>query len=197
MKVIVFHSPERKKKLTALLKELKGLDVTVIDSPQTFGKEKFWMRMAFAFALCLDSKHDNYLLLPDDVCNVDLERINDIHHQMRNMKYTVNAINDGRVSCWGSRLNPTLNLKGLIYSDFFDCGGLTNRNTLSLLNVEPVSPLWFDRPDKSSGVGHQLTNKLRAKRILMYTAEKSLVYHGDHDSVMHKEERKRTPLISR
>jgi hypothetical protein len=197
MKVIVFHSPERKAKLKALLKELKELDVTVIDSPQTFGKDKFWMRMAYAFALCLNSEHDNYLLLHDDVCNVDLERINEMHQRMKNMKYTINVVNDARVSCWGSRLNPTLNLKGLIYQDYFDCLGLTNRNTLSLLNVEPVPLEWFDRPDKSSGVGFQLTNKFRQKRVLMYTAEKSLVYHGDHESVMHREERKRTPLISR
>jgi hypothetical protein len=197
MKVVIFHSPKRANKLQRLLNELNGLDVTVIDSPSTFGKERFWMRMALALAICLDSEHDNYLILPDDVCKVDIERIKILHEKMKHLKYTINAINDGRVSCWGSRSNPNLKIDELIHSDYFDCGGLTNRKTLSLIGVEPMPAHWFDRPDKSSGVGYQLTNKFRAKNVLMYTAEKSLVYHGKHESIMHKEERKRTPLVSK
>ena len=197
MKIVIFSSPQRKAMLSKLLKELKGMDVTVIDSPSTFGKERFWMRMAYAFAICLDSEHDNYLILPDDVCKVDIERIKILHDKMKHLKYTINAINDGRVSCWGSRSNPNLKIDELIHSDYFDCAGLTNRKTLSLIGVEPIPAHWFDRPDKSSGVGYQLTTKFRTKNVLMYTAQKSLVYHGDHESVMHKEERKRTPLISK
>jgi len=197
MKVVIFSSPQRKAMLKKLLKELNSMDVTVIDSPSTFGKERFWMRMAYAFAICLDSEHDNYLLLPDDVCKVDIDRIKLIHEKMNHLKYTINAINDGRLSCWGSRSNPRLKIDGLIHSDYFDCGGLTNRKTISLIGVEPIPAHWFDRPDKSSGVGYQLTTKFRGKNVLMYTAQKSLIYHGEHESVMHKEERKRTPLVSR
>jgi hypothetical protein len=197
MKVVIFSSPQRKAMLKKLLKELKSMDVTVIDSPETFGKQNFWMRMKQAHELCLTSQHDNYLILGDDICNIDFDRINALHDALSKMKYSINLVNDGRKTCWYGKPNPILNIKGLVHSDYCDCLFMTNRKSLSLFSIEPVPAIWFDRPNKSSGVGYQLTNKMRKAGILMYTAIESLVYHGDHDSVMNYEERKRTPLISK
>ncbi len=197
MKIVIFSSPERKSMLTNLLNELGSMDVSVIDSTETFGKDKFWMRMKEAVQICIESKHDNFMIMPDDVTDVQIDRITEVLNTMQNMKYIVNIINDGRVKCWGSIPIAAFNIGELIHSDYCDCGFITNRKTLSLINVLPVHWTWFDRPDKSSGVGYQLTMQMRRQGVLMYTPKKSLVYHGEHDSVMHYAERKRTPLISK
>ena len=68
---------------------------------------------------------------------------------------------------------------------------------MGLIDIEQVPHEWFNRPNKSSGVGHQITRKFRQQHVTMYTPKTSLVYHGEHDSVMHYEERKRIKLISR
>jgi hypothetical protein len=197
MKVVIFSVPERKEMLASLLNELKGLDVTVINSPETYGKEKFWMRMKQAWELCLGSTHDNYLILPDDVFAVDLDRIKKIHQKFTNAKYSVNVINDGRRTCWFGKPRPFKNEGDLIHTDYCDCGFLSNRKSMGLIDIEEVPPEWFNRPNKSSGVGHQITRKFRQQHVTMYTPKTSLVYHGEHDSVMNFEERKRIKLISR
>lgn len=199
MKVIIFSSPARKKMLDNLLNELNVYEVHVIDSPDTFGKENFWMRMDEAVNTCLSSSYDFFMIMPDDVSNIDLERIK--HFSNTSSRFVVNLTNDGRLKCWGG--NPkrfkdiTVNGHKYIHVDFCDCGFITNRNTLKNVKIYPVNKSWFDRPNKSSGVGHQLTKTFRRLLVPMYVPEKSLVYHGDHDSVMHYEERKRLPLISR
>jgi hypothetical protein len=197
MKVVIFSVPERKAMLAALLNELKGLDVTVINSLETYGKEKFWMRMKQAWELCLGSHHDNYLILPDDVFAVDLDRIKQIHQKFRNSKYAVNITNDGRRTCWFGKPRPFKNEGDLIHIDFIDCGFLSNRKSMGLIEIEQVPSDWFNRPNKSSGVGYQITRKFRQQHVIMYTPQRSLVYHGEHDSVMHYEERKRIKLISK
>lgn len=200
MQVVIFSSPGRKRMMNRLIKELKGLDVAIIDSPETFGKDKFWMRWEQARQYCLASKHDDYLILPDDVSKLNIEAIEDLHKRLRGRRYVCSVINDGRIQCWGSvmRSDQTFTIGEVRFDSigFFDCGGATNRETLKMFRVDPVPSEWFTNPNKSSGVGHQITHKLRKLRIPMYRPVPSLAYHGDHESVMHKEHRKTTPLIS-
>jgi hypothetical protein len=197
MKIVIFNSPQRSIELARLLNELKGLDVSVINDPETFGKDKFWMRMKRAFELCLGSEHNEFVIMPDDVYNVDLDRIRKYHKEHRVHRYAINLINDGRWRCWKGRPRQQLHTTELLHVDFVDCGIITNRRTLGLIQIDPVPASWFDRPNKSSGVGFQMTTKFRQQSVLMYTPHKSLVYHGDHESVMHKEERERNKLISK
>lgn len=199
MKIVIFSSPQRKGMLKRLLKDLNVYDVYVIDSIETFGKENFWKRMDEAVRTCLSSPYDFFMIMPDDVSNIDLERIK--HFSSTSSRFVVNISNDGRLRCWGG--NPkrfkdiTVNGHKYIHVDFCDCGFITNRNTLKNVKIYPVCKTWFDRPNKSSGVGHQLTKTFRQMLVPMYVPEKSFGFHGDHDSVMHYEERKRLPLISR
>lgn len=197
MKIVIFNSPQRKMEIARLLNELKGMDVTVINDHETFGKENFWKRMQRAFELCLSSEHNEFVIIPDDVYNVDLDRIRKYHKEHRAHRYAINLINDGRSRCWKGILRPQLHTTELLHVDFVDCGIITNRRTLGLIQIDPVPVSWFNRPNKSSGVGFQMTTKFRKQSVLMYTPHKSLVFHGDHDSVMHYEERKHVKLISR
>ena len=106
----------------------------------------------------------------------------EIHKSYKLKLFTCNISNDGRRECWGG--------------DYFDCGGLTNRATLERIKVTKVNDSWFKRA-QSSGVGHQLTMQLRGIKATLITPEYSLCYHGDHDSVMHYNFRKKNPLITK
>jgi hypothetical protein len=199
MQVVIFSSPNRQKLLSKLLKELKGFDVHIISDAESFGKKNFWSRWEMARAYCLNSPHDNYLILPDDIQDIDLFTIGEIYQIKERKPFVCSVISDGRSSCWGSipnRLNDfKYNGYNILDLGFFDCGGLTNRTTLKLFKVDKVSDNWFKKAS-SSGVGSQITNKLKALRIPMYLTSPSLSFHGDHNSVMHPKERKQTPLIS-
>jgi hypothetical protein len=200
VQVVIFHSPQRRDMLEALLKELAGLDVYVIDDIYTFGKHNFWVRMNQAIDYCLSSKHDNYLIMPDDVSRVDLNRIIQLHSV--NRKMVVNLINDGRYKQWGGEptRHPSIEVDGHLYyhSDFSDCGIVTNRKSISGLRIRPIPIIQFQRrPNRSSGVGYQMTKFFRERGVPQYVPEKSLVYHGNHESIMHPEERKKNPLQSK
>jgi len=203
MKVIVFSSPGREEMLDRLIQELelKGMiDHDIIADPQTYGKENFWKRWEQARQMCLDSDQDDFMIIPDDICQIDLKTVKDLHGQFRDDRFMVSIISDGRLQCWGStpRADRYFNMNGYQFKDlqFFDCGGVTNRKTLKSFKVEPIKGNWFDEPGKSSGVGAQITRKLKEKRIPMYQVEPSLSYHGMHESKMHPSERKNTPLVS-
>ena len=188
--------------LKKLLKELSSFDVFVIDSPETFGKMRFWQRWKIAREYCLQSKHDNFLILPDDVCKLNFTYINALFAKFENTPFFCNVINDGRTQCWGEHRNYSNDFTTECdYSFFdlgyFDCGGLTNRATLKQIDIEPVPYSWFDSPNKSSGVGKQITVKARILGIPMFTPSPSLAYHGAHKSVMHEHERQLNKLISK
>lgn len=200
MKFVIFHSPERKDKLSHMVEELRGLDVTVIDDPATFGKDKFWMRMRDAFDICLSSEHNDFCIMPDDLSEIQVNNILWIAYLLSDELYTVNLINDGRPNCWNAspdakKDRELIGLK-LIHSDYNDCGFISNRRSMEQITIEPVRKMRIVRT-ASSGVGRQLTIKLRAAGVPMFTPKHSLVYHGDHPSVMHPFERLRHPLISK
>jgi hypothetical protein len=199
MQVIIFHSPGREQMLKGLLQELKGLDVEVIDDLKTYGKENFWMRWEQARQLCLRSKHDDYMILHDDCSEVDLDEIREIFKRFKGQPFVCAAISDGRTSCWDSVPNRLHDFKTERYNytcfGFFDCNGLSNRATFSKFRVDAVPASWF-KMAKSSGVGAQLTKKLAALKVPMFVSSPSLTYHGAHESAMHYEERKSTPLVA-
>lgn len=198
MQFVIFHSPQRKEMLHNLLSELEGCDVAVIDDPDTFGKHHFWRRMQKAWHICMSSKHDDFCIMPDDVSKVQLVRILMTALELKHEKYCINLINDNRRQCWNSSPDPLLNRvvanRFMRHTDYCDCGFLSNRLSMQSIGIEPAR---VPRSGTSSGVGRQLTYKFRHYGVPMYTPVKSLVYHGDHDSVMHPYERKRTPLISK
>jgi len=201
MKIVIFSSPQRKHLLDELLSTLTGKDVTVIDSPVTFGKENFWRRWNEAREVCLSSKYDNYAILHDDISSIDWIEVNEVFKRFRNKPFACALKSDDRTRCWNSKETKRNNYTSNIYKftdiGFFDCCGITNRVTMQRLECNPVPLSWFDHPRKSSGVGAQLTRKMQRYTIPMYVTTPSLAAHGHHESVMHPEERKEVPLIAR
>ena len=196
MQVVIINSPQRE---IACLRELpRHWDVFVIDNAKTMGKELFYIRMNQAFDVCLKSKHDKFLIIPDDVFDLDVTAIGNIITTKKVEIYSTNT--DHRKDVWQGNGNG----KHVKYSqgyevidlDFSDCIILTNRMTLEAIgNVERM-PLEWIASRTSSGVGYWTTMRCRELGIKMYGTKPSLVYHGYHESVMHPTERKINPLIS-
>lgn len=83
---------------------------------------------------------------------------------------------------------------------FTDCGFFCNKQLLNRIGyyVNEINPRRFEHNEAiSSGVGQDLTFRMLRTNCNMYTPTKSLVYHGDHESLMHPEHRKKIPLISK
>ena len=166
------------------------------------GKQGFWKKWLLARQIALGTDHDYFVFLPDDVSNVDIEAIQEITKQgWTDNLFALNLCNTGERYRWGKHreIQEDFELAGRTWQqcDYVDGAFITNRATLTAFDIEPVPKLWFDRPDKSSGVGYQMTMKLRAIGCPMMLPSKSLAYHGDHESVMHKNHRLITPLISK
>ncbi len=221
MKVIVF-SYNREEMLCKLVNSLmlNEIDFHVIDDGSDFdirerihedrltvfnngGKEKFWIKFAEAFHICRMSEHNDFLFIPDDFQDVDFESLELIAESWEDKLYSLNVINDGREFCWGKYKKGIEPIKSatidntLVEVGFNDCGFLTNRNSLNGINIRPVPLSWFDRPDKSSGVGHMLTVQMREMGIPMMKPIKSLAFHGEHESVMHGKHRNEIKLKSK
>jgi len=216
--MIFIFSYDREQMLSDLLDEMPE-KVTVLDDgsdydptpylekcdyyrSQHLGKEGFYIQWKQAFSLAKYRQDDLNIFLPDDVTNVDFDRISKIASELSKELYVCNILNLGHRTGWNAGHLPTeRNVAGedLVNCGFVDCGYFTNLKTLKAIRFHQpwINPKWFDRPNKSSGVGHSQTKQYRGHEIPMYLPVKSLAYHGVHESKMHPEERKRNPLISK
>jgi len=166
------------------------------------GKKGFWKKWLIAQQIALGSEHEWFCFLNDDLTNIDLKAIEAISKQpWKEMCFAMNLLNCGERYRWGKHQDtqPPFELADRTWSqcDYVDGNFITNRTTLETFDIDPVPLSWFDRPDKSSGVGYQMTMKLRKVGCTMMLPDKSLAYHGDHNSVMHFEHRKKIKLISK
>lgn len=180
---------------------LIGFDSTLIPTIHE-GKQGFWKKWLLARQIALGTDHDYFVFLPDDVSDIDIEAIQEITAQgWKDNLFALNILNTGERFRWGKyrEIQEDFDLAGRTWKqcDYVDGAFITNRATLEAIEIDPVPRSWFDRPDKSSGVGYQMTQKLRALGCPMMLPDKSLAYHGDHESQMHKEHRKQTKLISK
>jgi len=165
------------------------------------GKKMFWTKFHYAFNLCQNSIHKSFVFMPDDFLELNIPLLQRVALLWNRKMFCLNLINDGREFCWGKYPNLTsgyLHFEGVQLKEigFCDCGFITNDETISGMVIEEIPKSWFDRKDKSSGVGYQLTTKFRQRRVPMLKPIKSLAFHGDHESVMHPEGRKNVKLKS-
>ena len=210
---IVIISYDRPEMLKQLTNDLTGYDYHIIDDGSDFdlsyfdsnritrqphmGKKMFWVTFRKAINKLLKSKHDDFLLIPDDVMIYSIDRVIELHKRFKDKIYMVSPINDGRNCCWSLPDFKAEEHDDLIHTGFFDCTTITNRKTLSKLKPFYVPETWFDREGKSSGVGYNVTLQMNKMKVPMYKVKKSIVIHGDHESKMHQNERIKNKLISK
>ena len=162
------------------------------------GKERYWETFNDMFQYAKMHEYDLYVFTPNDFLNYDFQSLFRRAVDMSKTKYVFNIINDGRTCSWTGRNMIRLN-KDTYRSFFTDCGFFTNRTTLNALDfkVMPIKekPL-FEQSKSGSGVGKQLSSRLCALNIPIFTPVKSLAYHGEHESLMNPEIRKHCKLVS-
>jgi hypothetical protein len=207
--MIFVFSYDREEMLSEVVKPL-GRHFLVLDDGSSFefdnmvkfpheGKAGFWKRWAFAFKTAEATNDDLFIFMPDDFQHLQVDKIKQLHDLHKHEPYAYNIINDGRLSCWFPFTPKKLN-DNTIQVGFVDCGFFCNRAALQKLEfrINAIDPKRFKtRKNISSGVGQQLTNRFNRHGVKMFIPVKSLAYHGDHESKMHGEERKKTPLISK
>lgn len=163
------------------------------------GKKGFWKTWDEILKDCKENEADLYIFTQDDCMNLDFERLREYHKRFKYEPYTFHLINDGSHQRWGGfkKQEP---VDGVERVGFTDCIFFCNREALEAIgfHILPIKETrWRDFPNLSSGVGQQLTGRLHRAKVKMYKPVKSLAYHGDHESKMNPEERKKNPLISK
>jgi glycosyltransferase involved in cell wall biosynthesis len=181
---------------------LTGRDVKKIGMYPNMGKKKYYVtyNATFSFVRTVNSKY--FIYLPDDI---SLE--NDFFDECKRLyesitsenKICLSILTDSRVnrSHWG--YSDPKDLGEILQTQWNDLCFICEKNFFELLNyrVNPISPKrWVNNPHISSGVGHQITQRLNNSGKSLYHVKKSLVYHGVHESKMNKNEREENNLIT-
>lgn len=202
--------------LKALIEEIKAfssydISYTIIDDGSDFvltdnfyrfphgGKPKFWQMWDYALRMLKDDNSNLFIFMPSDFSKINIAKIIQRHNQFQHNPYAYNIINDGRENCWNT-IKPIKLDDNSIRVGFTDCGFFCNKSLLNKIGyyVNEINPRRFQHNENiSSGVGQQLTYRMRKNKCLMYTPTHSLAYHGSHPSLMHKEHRKLAPLVSK
>lgn len=133
---------------------------------------------------------DRILVLPDDFTLVgDLDQL----EQLKGDAVALVPIVDkrGRGPCWVPR-NP-VDLGAVWQTHWVDCCFYAGRDMFEAIGwrIPDFAPDHFET-NQSSGVGKYMSLALQDHKI--YQATETLFAHGDHDSVMHYQHRKETPL---
>ncbi len=213
IKVIIF-SYERQQMLEALVKEVSQVpnaSYLIIDDGSSFtlpdnfyqfehgGKQMFWRSWDYALRQLKNDTSDIFLFIPSDFSDINFREIIERHKFHSRVAYAYNVINDGRENCWNTTKPHKINEKTYRVG-FTDCGFFCNKAMLDKIgyHVDKINPQRFvANKSISSGVGQQLTFRMKRFCVAMFMPVKSLAYHGDHPSVMHPEERTKNPLISK
>jgi hypothetical protein len=177
--------------LNEILVYLEACDVTPILFPNNAGKEMFWSVWNDMLKTAEQSEAELFIFMPDDFTDLDLERIKEIHEAHKCKPYAFNIINDGRNGLFNGVVPVTIDDK--IMCGFVDCGFFCNREALDAIGYYMEQT---EVKKDSSGVGRRLSNRFLKARVTMYKPVTSLAWHGDQESIMHKEERRKNPLIS-
>jgi hypothetical protein len=207
--MIFIFSYNRRKMLQKAIAPFMPEPVHIIDDGSDFtlkndnfhrlphaGKQHFYRNWNYALEMAKASNDDLFIFSADDLFHTDVDRITRLHEQHKHKAYAYNLQNDGRMACW-TKIMPRVDGDALRVG-FVDCLFFCNRAALEAIGwtVGTVPEEWFNR-HSSSGVGHNLSHAFVKNRVTMYLPLRSIGYHGDHESMMHPEERKRNPLISR
>lgn len=171
-----------------------------ITTPLWLGKSQYYKTINRLYEYVRDHKADYYVQLPDDV-QIDQSFFDEAVSQFAaiqdSKKVCLNLLNDNRTNPGWVQFERVQ--RGHVWlTQWMDLCFISNRNFFAFLNfvVQPVSLSWAGNPERSSGVGMQLSQRLFRRGHNMYMVMKSLVAHDDHPSVMHPEHRKSTPLIT-
>lgn len=170
------------------------------------GKAGYWQLVNYAFSRLRLAKYDYVVMLPDDVTlakDFFTQAISKWERIADPKKICLSLLLDkGREGkrCWTNE-QPRVVLFGeqkYWKTQWNDLCFIAGPKFISALGgrIKNIPASASSQNGKSSGVGKQVTARLNAKGFSLYHVTETLVFHGDHESVMHKEFRKTNPIIT-
>jgi hypothetical protein len=180
--------------------------VTWLDACARLGKPGFWRVYQTAFLAARTLAPGHALFLQDDIEIAPdlLQRVFALWQltesdPLRRVLYLFSSVDDERTGRW-IYFRRVQREHGLRLTQWFDLQAFfVDRSFFELLQyrIVPIHPNRFRRtPNKSSGVGKQLTLRLRF-RASVYQTFPAYALHGAHPSEMNEQARKRRPLDNR
>lgn len=167
------------------------------------GKAGYWRVVSQALADAAKGNGDYFLLLQDDVELVpgffdEVRRQWEMNPDRRKAALFMlrDRQRDGK-ACW-TNFKPRVRRYGSLratQTQWTDCLFFTDRRFFRVIpGIDPVVPAPLR--GQSSGVGRQISLRLHRGGYTIYQASRSLVLHGDHESVMHPRIRRMQPLTT-
>lgn len=175
--------------------------------PVNNGKQGYWRVIDRALGDAAQYYFDYFFLLQDDCelikdfFDVAIKQWENINDPEKATYCTFTPTNVYNRIMWSSGRARDVVHNGVPYikGNYVDCIFMCPRSTLERLDfrMNPIDPkVWVGRPNYSSGVGQQLSARLRELGMTMYTAWSSLTINNEQESMMNPEERKKNPLSS-
>ena len=217
---ILITAYQRQGMLNKLLAQLGGYSVTVFDDASTpalmvpegvkvirarvnHGKQGYWRWINVLLAEAR-TKGGDVMVLPDDVTFIKggldrtVELFADIKEQCPDHGACFNPLRDNRKVNWTGFVRERFD-KYLDSAGWCDGLFICNQQFLQLFrNIPPVDPIrWQIKKGKGSGAWEYVSRVAYRHKALFFQARKSLVIHGEHESVMHTEHRKQNPIKNR
>ena len=176
-------------------------NITYIQLGKNHGKKEYWKVVNTLFKNRVDA--DYYIMIPDDII-VDERFIDKAIHLWNCVndpdKICLNLLVDksrkGK-KCWTGYEPKRRTWCGNVYwkTQWVDMCFIAERkffNEIQMINPINLTPKQLKT--RGSGVGGQISKRLHEKGHAMYQLNKTLVKHGQFESVMNPELRKINPL---
>lgn len=170
---------------------------------ENYGKMGHWKVIDKVFYDASFENFDYFFLLQDDCELVDdffnkaIQEFEGIEDETKVSMCTFTPDTVYTRAMWGSKaVNVNYSGKTYLKSNYLDLIFMCPRKTLEMLEfkMNEIPNRYFDSANKSSGVGRQITGRLKLLGGTLYGAYDSLVIHDGFDSKMNEEERKIHPL---
>lgn len=172
--------------------------------PENHGKERFWQVIDQTFISAREVSWDYFLLLQDDLelTHDFFDKVLKAWGAIDDERAVINLFTDdfrkGR-PVWGCEQPivveyPADEVK-LWKCNWTDPMFFCARPALEVLEYE-MRPITQHRDDLGSRVGQQLTKRWGEASIPIYQGYETFTHHGDHESMMNPELRRRRPLVA-
>jgi glycosyltransferase involved in cell wall biosynthesis len=163
------------------------------------GKKGYWRTINTLYAQMMMVKFDYFYFFPDDfrLAPDYFKRSIDYWNMIDDASLIgLNTMNTGRVNPGWTRFQPEDRIYGGVLftkNQWLDCHLMCTPKYFDAMHWRvPNAEKWIFG---SSGVGALTSQYLHKFGHSMYVCP-NLIAHGDHDSVMHPDERRKNPLIS-
>lgn len=174
---------------------LQEFDIKYIKYYTNNGKKGYWKLFNDTFEYCKHVEAKYFIYLPDDITLVDdfLNRATKIFNGIKGKNKLLNILLDNqRIKKHNWTGFDTIEYDNYYLTQWCDLCFIAKKNFFEALDYK-INPIlegrWAVNPNKSSGVGEQISLRLKKLEFNMYHVKETMVKHGDHASVMNFEER--------